>query len=437
MMDQTTWYHADMGTLPTWTVSDLPSRCDTIVVGGGLTGLWAALTLAEAGQRVVLLEAGRIGDGASGRNGGQICTGFAPEPHVLVERLGPQTAKALWLLVEDSKANLLGRIAGHKWAVDLKMGYLTAALKVSHFEDLLEARKVAETVFEYPAFQPLDKAAIQEALASPLYQGGLRDGGGGHLNPLKLVHSIAETLANIGGLIAENTPVVKIEPRADSRGGDSRVIVHTASGAQIEANAAFIATNAHLPAGLSAEIDTHLRPRILPVLAWVAATAPLSEAVATSLIPGGEAVADTGFALDYYRVTPDHRLLYGGPLSYRGKNPGDLAKTMEKGIRRIFPHLASIGIDHLWSGSVGITPNRMPHLGRINRGPVYYAQGFSGQGLVLTHLLGTVMAEHVLGRKDRFELIARIPQPKFPGGRALRHPVQLFASAWYRFRDWL
>lgn len=425
-----TWYEAGLGFTPRLRMPALPETADVAIIGGGFTGLWTALRLAERGVRAVVLEADRIGAGASGRNGGQICTGYAKEPPELLDRFGKEKAARLWDLSEVGKARLLESIRTYGWEVDLALGYITAALKPAHLDGLRAVRDTAQGVFGYSEMDIIEARDIRDAVDSPRYCGGLRDRGSGQLHPLKLVHALAGEVDALGGVISEKSTVGRVASNAD---GSS--LLHLSDGRTVKSDAVLVATNAHLPKGLSPEIDKHLRPRIMPVLTWIAVTEPLGESVARSLIPGGEAVADTAFALDYYRITPDHRLLYGGPLSYRIRDPKGPTALMQRGIRRLFPQLPTPRIDHLWAGWVGITPQRLPHLGRLEGSSIFYAHGFSGQGVVLTQSAGSMIADAMSDSSSDFETFAQLPQPSFPGGRILRHPLQIALSNWYLLQD--
>lgn len=393
---------------------------DVCVVGGGYTGCHLALTLAERGYRVVLLEANRIGWGASGRNGGQVCTGFARGQESLEAALGKDDATHLFHLAEEGKAILKERIRRHAIACDLVWGYLYAALKPGHLRGFQAELRELEAC-GYGQARLLDRAEMARHVATEAYVGGLLDAGGGHLHPLNYALGLAEAAAAAGAVLHE-------ESRATSLRPGRKVVVETAGG-RVTADFAVLACNAYLE-GLVPSVGA----TIMPVATYMTATEPLGEERARALLPTNVAVGDGNFVLNYFRRSADHRLLFGGGVSYTARMPASLPDDMRRTMLAVFPQLRGVRQDFTWGGNVAITQDRAPHLGRW-RPNVYFAQGYSGQGVAMTGIAAKVIAEAIAGQAERFDLFARIPHRAFPGGKLLRTPLLALAMTWFRLRD--
>ena len=398
--------------------------CDVCVVGAGFTGLSAALNLAERGYDVVVLEAERVGWGASGRNGGQINTGYSPGMAAARRLLGPDDAEHLWDMAEEAKTIIVDRVERHRIACDLTFGFLYAASKPAHMDDFRDEQRLMEEVYDYRKLRLLDRAEACAAMGTERFAGALSDSGAGHLHPLNYVLGLAEAAVAAGARIFEDSAVVGIET-------GTRPSARTERG-QVRARHLILAGNAYL-GGLAPRI----RPRVMPVGTFILATEPMGEERARALIPGNEAICDSNFVLDYFRLSADHRMLFGGRVSYGGTEaPPSLADIMRKRMLRTYPQLADLRADYVWGGFVAITMNRLPDIGRLD-GSVYYAQGFSGQGVALTGLAGKLLAEAVAGTAERFDVFGRIRHRPFPGGSLLRTPILVLATTWYRMRDLL
>ncbi len=396
--------------------------CDVCVVGAGFTGLSAALNLAERGFDVVVLEAERVGWGASGRNGGQINTGYSPGMAAARRLIGHDDAKRLWDMAEESKAIIVDRVERHRIACDLKFGYFYAASKPSHMDDFRAEQRLMEDTYQYGKLRLLERDEACAAMGTERFAGALADSGAGHLHPLNYVLGLADAAKAAGVRIFENSAVTRIE-------GGTRPSARTDRG-QITSRHLILAGNAYL-GGLAPQI----RPRVMPVGTFILATESMGENRARALIPGGEAICDSNFVLDYFRLSADHRMLFGGRVSYGGTEaPPGLTATMRKRMLRTYPQLADLRANHVWGGFVSITMNRLPDIGRLE-GSVYYAQGFSGQGVALTGLAGKLLAEAVSGTAERFDVFGRIRHRPFPGGSLMRTPMLVLATTWYRMRD--
>jgi len=420
------WYAATAAPAPDRPVLAGERRCDVAVVGGGFTGLSAALELAGRGYDVALLEARRVGWGASGRNGGQIVTGFNTGVGNLVRTVGRDDAHRLWTMAEEAKALIADRVARHAIACDLRWGYLFAAMKPAHMRALAAERDEWRSV-GYDRAELIGSDRLGEYVASPRYVGGLYDAGSGQLHPLNYALGLAAAAEAAGAVLYEASPVTRLDT-------GSPAVLTTPAG-RVVADHVILAGNAYLP-DIGPEVARRVRPRLMPVLTWIAATEPLGDNRARSLVPGDVAVADVRFALNYYRLTPDRRMLFGGGVSYSLAAPRDPAPVVRRKMVSFFPDLADARIDYCWGGRIGISLNRLPDLGRIAPN-VFYAQGFSGHGVALTGLAGKLMAEAVAGTAERFDVFARLPHRPFPGGRLLRMPALVLGTTWYRLRDML
>ena len=399
-----------------------------VVVGGGYTGLSAALTLAKRGYDTVLLEAERIGWGASGRNGGQIVSGFGATAGTLARSAGREDAQRLWDMAEESKRLLAERVAEHRIACDLSWGYLIAALDRGQMREI-EADQAACERLGYSGLKMAGRDEIIDLVASQCYCGGAVDEGGGQLHPLNYALGLAQAAKEAGARLFEGSRAVVL---AGGETAKAPVTVRTARGA-VTARHAVLAGNAYL-GRLSPATERTVRSRVMPVATFMLATEPLGETRAQALIPSGHAVGDMNFVISYYRLSSDGRLLFGSGASYTAREPRDLTGALRRKMEQVFPALKGVRVDYVWGGYVGITRNRLPHFGRL--GPnVFFAQGFSGAGVAVTGLAGTLMAEAVAGTAERFDVFARLPHAPFPGGRWLRTPLLVAATTWYKLRD--
>lgn len=394
---------------------------DVCIVGAGYTGLSAAVALAEAGYKVVVLEAETVGFGASGRNGGQICTGFSAGQEKIEAQLGKDDARKCFALAQEAKRLLVDRITRYQIACDLRWGYLHAVPKPGRC-DSLKAWKDEWDALGYTDTQILSRDELSHKLGTGVYHGALREGGAGHFHPLNYCLGLARAATAAGAVIHEHSRAVEVDTGA-------RPFVRTAQG-KVSAKFVIIACNAYL-----GRLVPKLYGRVLPVTSYIIATEPLGEKRAHGLIRDGEAVADTNFIVDYFRLTPDTRLLFGGRASYTTLEPPDLGAYMKPRMTRIFPQLADARIDFAWGGYIAITVNRIPDCGRLSP-TAYYAHGYSGQGVALAGLYGLLMAEAIRGTAERFDLLSRVRHLPFPGG-PVRVPLLAAAMLFYRLKDML
>ncbi|MCY7313704.1 MAG: FAD-binding oxidoreductase [Pseudoxanthomonas sp.] len=414
------WYAASATHLAEQPVLQGRVDADVCILGAGYTGLSAALELAEAGYRVVVLEAERIGWGASGRNGGQAIVGFGCGETALESLVGFDDARRMFDLSREGLQWLQARIRKHGIACDWRDGHASVPIKPRQQRELLAMVEDANTRYDYPV-QWWSREQLREQLASDRYLGALYDPHSGHLHPLEYALGLARAALAAGVRIFEHSKATALV-RGD------KPVFRTAQG-EVHCDFAVLAGNA-LVHGIAPELDA----KIMPVGTYIGATVPLGEERAQALIRNDMAVADTNWALDYFRRSRDHRLLFGGRASYSRLAPPDLRGGMARRMRQVFPQLADVEIEYVWGGYIDISLNRAPHFGRLTPN-VYFAQGFSGHGVIATGLAGKLISEAIRGQSERLDLFARIPHRPFPGGRALRTPMLVAAMAWFKLRD--
>jgi glycine/D-amino acid oxidase-like deaminating enzyme len=397
---------------------------DVCVVGAGFFGLYTALELAQAGKRVAILEASRVGWGASGRNGGQMIIGFPCGMQRLKAVMGQARAKRMFDASREAVQDIRRIMREHAIDCDLVEGHLEVAVLPRRVADLTGWIEECEREWGYHKLQLVEKKELPKYLNSPRFQAGIIDPEGAHIHPLKYVLGLARAVEAAGVRIFEKSKVEGYVENADHllvRAGDHVVRCHQL----------VLAANAYVD-----KLDPKLAARTLPVGTFIATTAPLGEALARELIPHNHAVYDNQFILEYFRMTADHRLLFGGKCTYLGGTPVDLPNAMKRNIRRVFPQLADVKIDFAWGGHIDITMRRMPDWGR--RGDrVFWAQGFCGHGLVPTRVAGKLVSKAVLGDTEELDWFAPIVNPPFPGGEALGGLMQAVGMSWYRVRDFV
>jgi len=399
---------------------DQDINVDVCIVGGGYTGLLSALELAERGYSVAVLEAKTVGWGASGRNGGQIATGYQPGMIETSKLVGIEDSTKLWEMSVEATQILKSRIAAHKIKCDLKEGELYAATKNSHQTWLRREMAFCQENFGFHGYDWIDGADLPNFIGTTRYKAGLLDHQGGHLHPLNYALGLAQAAAAAGVQIFEQT-------KAQELIEGPKPVLQCADG-KITAVSIILAGNAYV-SGLNAGLDA----RIIPVSSYIIATERLSPDRARTILQTEACVSDTNFNLDYFRMSADHRLLYGG-RDYAGRHRSDPEKVLRQHMLRTFPQLADVDIEFTWGGKVAVTRHRLPDIGRIGRN-IYYAHGFSGQGLPLSAIAGRVMAEAVSGEMERLDVFGRIPHKPFPGGTTLRVPLLSLAMKYYQLRD--
>ena len=394
-------------------------RADVAIVGAGFTGLTAALRLAQAGRRVVVLEAHRAGFGASGRNGGQVSSGFNWGQQELAAKLGEDAARRLWEAAEQAKQDLREAIAAHapeaRYTPGVAYGvYSDAARDKVHAEaDYLSRTYGYET-------EKLDRAAFHDIVRAKQYTGGALDMGAGHVHPLRYVLGLARAAEAAGVTILEGTEVTRVTH-------GTTVQLDAAQG-HVLADHLILAGNGYLP-GIAPQVAA----KVMPINSFIGATEPLGDRAA-DVLTRDIAVADEKFVVNYFRLSEDRRLLFGGRESYSIGFPRDIETALRARMLSLFPQLRDVKMDYVWGGTLGITMTRLPALQRLADN-VWSAAGFSGHGVALSGFSGRVLAEAVIGQTDRFDVMAQLPVPSFPGGAALRAPLLALAMTWYGLRD--
>jgi gamma-glutamylputrescine oxidase len=397
---------------------------DVCVVGGGIAGCSTALNLAERGYQVVLLEGKRVGWGASGRSGGQAIFGFAAGQDKLVAQVGRETARRMFDVSVEALDVLKDRVARHAIDCDLHFGQIHAAIKPRHETELKAWREELERDYGYSSLTWLDRREIGEVLATRRYIGGLHDSRSGHLHPLNYTLGLARACEAAGVRIFDGSQVTRID------NGDTVTV--TTDGGTVRARHVALCCNAYIDDKVSAK----LRARIMPVGTYIVATEPLGEARMKALMRDNVAVTDINWVLDYFRHSADHRLLFGGRVSYSGLQRAYTQRATRARMLAVFPQLADVGIAYAWGGYVDITMSRAPDFGRIAPN-VYYLQGFSGHGIALTGMAGQLLAEAIAGHAERFDMFTKLQHRDFPGGPALRTPALVLAMLWFRLKDLL
>ncbi len=414
------WYEDTAGPRPEYPALDGDVTADVVVIGGGFTGLSAATHLAKAGTNVVLIEAHRFGDGASGRNGGQLGTGQRAGAEELEAELGFERAKALFDLAEEAKAHLLEFAAVNKIEIDFRPGHLNVSHKKRYLPEYLEHAEAMRTRFNYPHIAYMDAAETAERMGSDHYAGGVRDTGTGHIHPMKLVIGTARVAAESGARLFENTKSTGMV----SAGGKVRV---STSKGTITAQKCLIAVNSH-----GGDLEPQSAAHIMPIGSFIGATVPLG--VDSPVLPGGESVSDSRFVVRYFRRAPTGELLFGGREIYAVSDPKDIQIHIRKQISEIYPTLKDVEITHGWGGFVGITVPRKPFVREVMPN-VISAGGYSGHGVMLSNFVGKLYAETVAGNRDRLKLIEDLKIQPFPGGRRFRSALLFLALNWFALRD--
>lgn len=395
-------------------------QADVCVLGAGLTGLSAAIELAEAGLKVIVLEGDHVGWGASGRSGGQAIFGYSCDQSKISALIGKEDSRKLFDWSLEGMRLIHERRNKYVIDCDWRDGHAHVPIKPRQVAELQAWQRDLADNYGYP-LQWWDREQLREQLASDRYQGALYDPASGHLHPLNYVLGLARAAEALGVRIYEHSKVTALV-RGD------RPVLRTASG-EVECDYAVLAGNAYVH-GLAPELDS----RIMPVGTYIGATEPLGPERAHALIKNGMAVADVNWALDYFRLSADHRLLFGGRASYSTLPPPNLRRTMLRRMSRVFPQMAGVKLDYVWGGYVDISLNRAPHWGRLGKN-IYFAQGFSGHGIAATGLAGRVIAEAIRGQSQRLDVYGKINHLPFPGGRVFRTPMLVAAMAWYKLRD--
>lgn len=419
-LPNSSYYAATAGSFPPQPMLTGAVTTDVCVVGGGFTGLAAALACAEKGLDTLLLEGDRIGNGASGRNGGQMIPGLNVYAHELVGLLGRDKAEALYRLATSARDRVHARITQHGIECDLSPGHIHLAARKSDMEDFQREADFASRLLGDGSAQIIGASDIGAHVHVDGYHGALVTAAGGHMHPMKYAYGLARAAQAAGARLFEHSRVTGIADGEVSR-------VKTAQG-EVAAKYVLLACDADMDS-----VDVAAGKYTMPVLNYIIATEPLGAQRAGALIPSGAAVSDSRFVLNYFRLSADHRMLFAGGEKYSARPPRDIAAFVRPFMLRLFPSLADAAVDFAWGGAVGITVNRLPQFGR--RGRRLYAHGYSGQGVLLATLAGELMADAIAGKTDGFDQFAAIPHMPFPGGKLLRTPIYTVAMMYMALRD--
>ncbi len=414
------YYAASANPVPQRPALQSETETDVCIIGAGYTGLSTALFLLENGFKVSIVEAAKVGFGASGRNGGQIVNSYSRDIDVIERTVGPKQAQLMGQMAFEGGRIIRERIAKYDIKCDLKDGGVFAAFTPKQMKHL-EAQKKLWERFGHTQLEIMDAQRIREVVKTENYIGGMLDMSGGHIHPLNLALGEAAAVESLGGVIYEQSPAVRIERGANP-------VVHTPEG-RVKAKFIVVAGNAYL-----GNLVPELAAKTMPCGSQVVATEPLSEEVAKSLLPQDYCVEDCNYLLDYFRLTGDRRLIYGGGVVYGAKDPANIEAMIRPMMLKTFPQLKNVKIDYAWTGNFLLTLSRLPQVGRIGDN-IYYSQGCSGHGVTYTHLAGKILAEALRGQAERFDAFGSLPHYPFPGGRLFRVPFTAMGAWYYSLRD--
>ena len=396
------------------------TETDVCIIGAGYTGLSTALFLLENGFKVTIVEAAKVGFGASGRNGGQIVNSYSRDIDVIERTVGPKHAKMLGDMAFEGGRIIRERIAKYDIQCDLKDGGVFAANTPKHMKHLESQKKLWER-YGHTQLELLDEKRIREVVNTDSYVGGMLDMSGGHIHPLNLALGEAAAVESLGGIIHEQSPAVRIERGANP-------VVHTPEG-RVKAKFLVVAGNAYL-----GNLLPELASKSMPCGTQVITTEPLSDELANSLLPQDYCVEDCNYLLDYYRLSGDKRLIFGGGVVYGARDPANIEAIIRPKMLKTFPQLKNVKIDFAWTGNFLLTLSRLPQVGRLGDN-IYYSQGCSGHGVTYTHLAGKLLAETLRGQAERFDAFASLPHYPFPGGRLFQVPFSAIGAWYYSLRD--
>ena len=393
---------------------------DVCVIGAGYTGISTALFLLEHGFRVTVLEAAQVGFGASGRNGGQIVNSYSRDLDVIEQQVGPEQARLLGDMAFEGGRIIRERVQRYAIDCDLKDGGVFGAVNHKQLAQLEQQKRLWER-YGYGQLELLDGRGVRGVVNTERYVGGMLDGGGGHIHPLNLVLGQAAAVESLGGVIHEQSAAIRVEQGASP-------VVYTERG-QVSARFVVVAGNAYL-----GDLLPSLAAKSMPCGTQVIATETLGAELAHELLPQDYCVEDCNYLLDYYRLSADKRLIFGGGVVYGARDPADIEALIQPNLLNTFPQLRDVQIDYAWTGNFLLTLSRLPQVGRLGSN-IYYSQGCSGHGVTYTHVAGKVLAEAIRGQAQRFDAFAALPHYPFPGGRLFRIPLTALGAWYYQLRD--
>jgi gamma-glutamylputrescine oxidase len=416
------YYHATQNPVPELGPLEGSCRTDVCIIGGVYTGLSSALHLAKRGYKVVLLEARKVGWGASGRNGGHLGSGQRKDQIALEKMLGSSHAHQLWELAQEAKAVSRSLIAEYGIDCDLKSGAAHPNHKPGYAAETRAFVEHLRNHYGYDQIEYLETDEMAAIVGSNNYHGGSMDHGAGHLHPLNYVLGLAHAAKQNGAILHESTVVEGYQEGSTIKVTTNRGIV--------EADSIVLACNGYL-----GKLDRRLSGKIMPINNFMVATEPLDEERVNEINPKDIAISDSRFVINYYRLSADKRLLFGGGENYSQNFPQDIESFVRKPMLEVYPQLADTRIDYAWGGTLAVTLNRMPHFGRLGKHNTYFAQGYSGHGVALSTLAGKLIADAIAGESEKFDLFGKLPTRPFPGGDLLRWPGLVLGMSYYALRD--
>ena len=414
------WYAATVDAPPIRPDLRGEQTADVCIIGAGYTGLTAARTLAAKGLSVIVLEAHRAGFGASGRNGGQIASGYNASQRVLARKLGADTARDLWNLTQEAKADVAANCATFGPDTQHKPGIAHGCYSAAEREDHCVDAAFLQDTYGYDDLKSYDRNDFADIIASPLYDGGVIDWGGAHMHPLRYALALAKAAEEAGATIYENSAVHHIVK-------GPKVTLRTSKG-RVKADHLIIATNGYING-----LEPKVAATILPLNSFMCATKPL-DGDQRNILMKDIAVEDSKSHVNYYRMSEDNRLLFGGRASARTAFPDNIAELLRPRFTALFPSLENIKIDYAWGGVLGVTTSGLPALQKIDTN-ILSAGGFAGHGVALSGLCGKVMGEAIAGQAGKFDTLSALPAPAFPGGTAFGRPLLQMVLYWKTLRE--
>ncbi len=402
---------------------------DICVVGAGYTGLSSALHLAEQGYKVIVIEAETVGFGASGRNGGHVGIGQRQDQMYLEEKFGHEMASTLWHMSLEAVDTVKGLIQKHRIKCDLKHGNVHFAHRAKYTRELEEEVTFLHDRYGFDQMEYVPKERLSEVIESDAYHGAVVDRASKHLHPLNFLLGMVEAATKAGVVIYENSRVTSYAdaPCATASAG-KQLVVKTSHG-QVTAKEMILACNGYIE-----KLEPKINGYIMPINNFVLATEPLSDELAAQIAPLDTSMSDSRFVINYWKLSGDNRLIFGGGENYRRGFPSDIKGFVRKYMLQVYPQLANTNIDYGWGGTLAITLNRLPHFGRVQDN-IWYMQGYSGHGVPTATFAGKLIAEAISGKLERFDLMANLPTTKFPGGTLLRWPGMVTGMLYYALRD--
>ena len=414
------WYSATAEPLNAFPNLKGSKKYDICIVGAGYTGLSSALHLSSLGYSVAVLDAHRVGFGASGRNGGQLGAGQRVNQDELVSKIGENNADKMWHLANDAVSTVKEIIKKNNIDCHIKPGIATLGFNSKEVKELHNYAEYLEKRYNYIGLELLGQEDCNTLCCSEKYTGGILDMNAAHLHPLRFIFGLAKAAVLAGTDIFEQSEVIKLVP-----GKVNRTITKVG---EIQSDFVVLGCNGYL-----GNLEPKVAAKVMPINNFIIATEPLGERT-EEVLTKDIAVADTKFVVNYFRLSKDKRLLFGGGENYSYKFPKNITSTVLKPMLEIFPQLSNIKIDYAWGGTLGITRQRMPYFCRVTD-TILSVSGYSGHGVGTATHAGKLISMAINGQQDGFNTMASIPIKSFPGGARYKTPLLVLAMSWYALRD--